>query len=94
MKVFHLIPFFDPSVKKWSSEARFLQWLTGLWLAFGLIILYSASFKVAIAESGDGFYYLKRQIIGTIIGLFFLRGVVKTPIRKLLGFRPLAFLSA
>ena len=91
MKVFHLIPFFDPSVRKWSSEARFLQWLTGLWLAFGLIILYSASFKVAIAESGDGLYYLKRQIIGTVIGLFLLRGVVKTPLRKLLRYSTAGF---
>lgn len=91
MKVFHLIPFFDPSVKKWSSEARFLQWLTGLWLALGLVVLYSASFKVAIAESGDGLYYFKRQIIGTLIGLLLMRGIVKTPLRKLFKLATLGF---
>ncbi len=91
MKVFHLIPFFDPAVKKWSSEARFLQWLTGLWLAFGLVVLYSASFKVAIAESGDGLYYLKRQIIGMVLGLLLMRGIVKTPLSKLFRFSTLGF---
>lgn len=91
MKVFHLIPFFDPSIKQWSSEARFLQWLTGLWLILGLVVLYSASFKVAIAESGDGLFYFNRQLIGMLIGLLLMRGIVATPLRKLLKFAPLGF---
>lgn len=91
MKVLHLIPFFDPSVRKWSSEARFLQWLTGIWLVLGLIILYSASLKVAIAETGDGFYYIKRQLLGTAIGVLLMSGIVKTPIKRLLKFVTLGF---
>ena len=91
MKVLHLVPFFDPSVRKWSSEARFLQWLTGIWLALGLIVLYSASFKVAIAESGDGLYYVKRQLIGSIIGAVLMGGIVKTPLKKICRFATLGF---
>ncbi|MEM9137595.1 MAG: FtsW/RodA/SpoVE family cell cycle protein [Cyanobacteria bacterium P01_F01_bin.42] len=91
MKLLSLVPFFDPSTRKWPSEARFLQWLTGLWLTLGLIVLYSASFKVAIAESGDGLYYLKRQLVGTLIGAVLMGFVVKTPIKQLSRFVTLGF---
>ncbi|WP_166278815.1 FtsW/RodA/SpoVE family cell cycle protein [Lyngbya confervoides] len=93
MKVLQFLPFFDPSVDKWAFEARFLQWLTGIWLILGLVVLYSASFTVAIAESGDGLYYLKRQILGTLIGLVVLRLLVRTPIHQLYRWSTLGFLA-
>lgn len=91
MKILRFIPFLDPSVQKWASEARFLQWLTGIWLLAGLVILYSASFNVAIAEHGDGLYYLKRQLLGTGIGVFVLGLVVRTPIKKLVSLSTIGF---
>ncbi|MEL6334392.1 MAG: cell division protein FtsW, partial [Cyanobacteria bacterium J06626_26] len=32
------------SVQDWALEARLLRWLTMLWLAIGLVVLFSASF--------------------------------------------------
>ncbi len=91
VKVLHFIPFLDPSVRKWSSEARFLQWLTGIWLLLGMVLLYSASFSVAIAETGDGFYYLKRQLLGLGIGIFVMALLVRTPIKNLFKVSSVAF---
>lgn len=35
-----LIPFYQPDINTWSLEARLLRWLTFLWIALGLIILF------------------------------------------------------
>lgn len=37
-------------------------------LAFGLVMLFSASYAVAYSKTGDSFYYLKRQAIFAVIG--------------------------
>ncbi len=64
-----LIPFLDPSVSEWAAEARWLRWLTFLWLFVGLTALFSASYPIANSEFGDGLYYFKRQLIAVAIGL-------------------------
>lgn len=84
----HLIPFYDQNVEKWSFEARLLRWLTFLWLLIGLIILFSASYPVAIQETGDGLYVFKRQIIWICLALVFSKLVYKTPIKIILQFSP------
>lgn len=56
-----LIPFYQPDINTWSLEARLLRWLTFLWIALGLIILFSASYAVGIEDSGNGWYYFQRQ---------------------------------
>jgi cell division protein FtsW len=91
VNVLRLIPFFDPTLPKWASEARFLQWITGIWLLLGLIILYSASYNVAIAEFGDGLYYIKRQLLGIILGVLALGVVVRSPLRKFIKYSPIGF---
>ncbi|MBD2301303.1 FtsW/RodA/SpoVE family cell cycle protein [Nostoc sp. FACHB-190] len=84
MNLTRLIPIFDNSVTSWAVEARLLRWLTLIWLFFGLIVLYSASYPVADARQGDGLYYFKRQIIWVIVSLIVFNLIVNLPLRKIL----------
>ncbi|WP_413201375.1 FtsW/RodA/SpoVE family cell cycle protein [Nostoc piscinale] len=84
MNLTRLIPIFDNSVTSWAVEARLLRWLTLIWLFFGLIVLYSASYPVADARQGDGLYYFKRQIIWVIVSLVIFNLIVNLPLRKIL----------
>ena len=43
--------------------------------AFGLVMLYSASYYYALTKHGDGMYFLKRQIIFVGIGMTALLGL-------------------
>ena len=36
--------------------------------AFGLLMLFSASFYYGQNRFGDGYYYVKRQLVGVVIG--------------------------
>lgn len=85
MDLRRLIPFFDPSVKAWSTEARLLHWLTFLWLFVGLVVLFSASYPIANVEYGDGLYYFKRQLIWGLAGLVGFNILVSSPLRYILG---------
>ncbi|MBD1921629.1 FtsW/RodA/SpoVE family cell cycle protein [Microcoleus sp. FACHB-831] len=85
MNLRQLIPFFDPSVKEWSLEARMLRWLTFLWLFIGLVVLFSASYPTGDAEFGDGLYYFKRQLISVALALVLFNVVVNSPLRYVLG---------
>jgi cell division protein FtsW len=79
-----LIPFFDPTVSQWAAEARWLRWLTFLWLFVGLAVLFSASYPSANAEYGDGLYYIKRQLVAVAIGLVGFNLVIHSNLRYLL----------
>ncbi len=59
-----------------------MRWLTFLWLAIGLFILFSASYYHGEVEKKDGFYYFNRQIIAVIISLFIFNIIVHSPLRK------------
>jgi len=76
---------FDPSVQTWATAPRLLRWLTFLWLAVGLVVLFSASYAIADADSGNGFYYLERQLAWVFVGLVAFGLVVNTPLRYILG---------
>lgn len=80
----YLIPFFDPSVERWSMEARLLRWLTFLWLSMGLVVVFSASYAVANIEHGDGLYYFKRQLLWMLVGTIGFNVIVRTPIHAIL----------
>ncbi|AFZ47493.1 cell cycle protein [Cyanobacterium stanieri PCC 7202] len=84
----HLIPFYDHNVEKWSFEARLLRWLTFLWLLVGLMILFSASYPVAIHNTGDGWYVFKRQFIWICLALIGSKLIYRTSIRRILQFSP------
>ncbi len=80
-----LIPFFDTTAQDWSSEARWLRWLTFLWLLIGLAVLFSASYAIADADLGDGLYYFKVQILWILLGLVGFNLVVHSPLRYIVG---------
>ena len=87
-----LFPFYDPDVQNWAFPARVLRWMTLLWLAVGLITLFSASYAVAEAEQGDGLYYVKRQLIWVWLGLWGFNAIARIPLRRILNIAPWAFL--
>jgi cell division protein FtsW len=80
-----LIPFFDTNAQSWSTEARWLRWLTFLWLMIGLAVVFSASYATADAELNDGLYYFKLQIVWILIGLVGFNLVVHSPLRLVLN---------
>ena len=79
----YFLPFLDTEVKHWAFEARLLRWLTFLWLCIGLVAMFSASYPVADLRQGDGFYFVKRQLIWIVIGLFFFNVIVRSPLKSL-----------
>ncbi|MFN6528886.1 FtsW/RodA/SpoVE family cell cycle protein [Nostoc sp. ChiSLP03a] len=85
MNLRHLIPIFDSSVSNWALEARFLRWLTLIWLFVGLIMLFSASYPVADARHNDGLYYFKRQLLWVLVSLIGFNIIVNSPLQKILG---------
>ena len=80
-----LIPFFDTTARDWSAEARWLRWLTFLWMAIGLLVVFSASYATADVELSDGLYYFKLQIIWILIGMVGFNLLVHSPLRYILG---------
>jgi len=50
-------------------EARALVLLTGVLLAFGLAVLYSASAIVAVQQNLDSTHFLVRQLVGLAVGV-------------------------
>ncbi len=88
----YLIPFFDPEVRDWSIEARLLRWLTFVWMFVGLVIMFSASYPVGDVESGDGWYYFKRQAIWIFIGLIAFNFISRSRLRNLIKTAPIFLL--
>jgi cell division protein FtsW len=86
VKLRHLIPFFDSSAQDWASEARFLRWLTFLWLFIGLVVMFSASYPEADKIVGDGFYFFKVQLVWICLGLIGFNLIVHSPLKYALGF--------
>lgn len=76
-----LFPFADPEVSAWSVSARWLQRLTFLWLAVGLVVLFSASLPVSLAQHGDGFYYIKRQVAWAVLGVLGYGAMLRIPLK-------------
>ncbi|MBW4516874.1 MAG: FtsW/RodA/SpoVE family cell cycle protein [Timaviella obliquedivisa GSE-PSE-MK23-08B] len=85
MKLRYLIPFFDSSTQDWALEARLLRWITFLWLAIGLAVMFSASYAVADARFDDGLHYFKIQLVWITIGMLGFNILVHSPLRMVLG---------
>lgn len=41
-------------------------------LAFGIVMMFSASFAWGLNENGDGYYYVKKQLLSAGLGLFIM----------------------
>lgn len=96
MNTRYFAPLFDWSAGHWAWEARFLRWLTFLWLIIGLIILFSSSYPVAEKAFDDGLHYFKTQLIWIVLGLGVFNVLVHVPLRYVLAiadFFLLIFLS-
>jgi cell division protein FtsW len=78
LKLLHALPWVDPTVTEWSAEARWLRWLTFLWMGFGLLILFSASYAVSMAEQGHGLHYVLVQLMWMTVGLVIFNRLVHT----------------
>jgi len=78
-----LFPFVDPTTSHWSREARLTRWLTLVWLAIGLVTLFSASYPIALAETGTGWRYLAIQLLWVFIGLSAFNWIVCQPLSRL-----------
>ena len=85
MKLRYLIPFFDSSTQDWALEARLLRWLTFVWVAIGLAVMFSASYAVAVARFDDGLHYFKIQLVWIAIGMVGFNILVHSPLRMVLG---------
>jgi cell division protein FtsW len=85
VKLRNLIPFFDSSTQDWALEARLLRWITFMWLAIGLAVMFSASYAVADARFGDGLRYFKIQLVWITIGMVGFNFIVHSPLKRVLG---------
>lgn len=63
-----------------TLDRRLLTCLFALVL-FGLVILYSASYPLAVERFGDGWFYFRRQLMGLAIGLLGLAAATRIPYR-------------
>jgi cell division protein FtsW len=55
-------------------------------IAFGTVMIYSSSYMLAVQKyNGDGYYFLKKQIIFLIMGLAAMIGLMKMPYTWLRG---------
>lgn len=79
-----LVPWIDPTVGQWSAEARWLRWLTFLWLGGGLLVLFSASYAVAVVEHNYGLHYVMVQLLWVAIGLVIFNRIVHTSLDRLI----------
>lgn len=75
-------PAAKPSRDPWNAEARWLRWLTLIWLVLGLLMLFSASYPVAQRITGDGLYFFKRQLLWAGLGLGCFWALVRIPLRR------------
>jgi cell division protein FtsW len=80
-----MLPFFDTSAQDWAFEARWLRWLTFLWLMIGLAVMFSASYAIAESQLSDGLYYFKLQIVWILVGMVGFNLLVHSPLRYIVG---------
>src|SRR5215212_899946 len=74
-------------MKRGELEARLLVLVTLALVAFGLVMVYSATSAAAAVGGSDPSYYLKRQAIYAAIGIALMVAVQRSDYRRL---RPLA----
>ncbi len=63
---------FSFKTKWWWDIDPYLFWSTFLLLLLGITMVFSASMTTALYAYGDVFYFLKKHILGIILGFIFL----------------------
>lgn len=77
-----------------SGVDTFLLFTILVLLAFGLIMVFSASYADAQTRFGDSFYYIKRQAIMVVLGLVGMVLASRLPVRFYKTVAPLAYAIA
>ena len=57
--------------------------LTALLAAFGVLMVYSASSYTALQQTGDAFFYMKKQLLGFVLGGAAMAGAAFFPYERL-----------
>ena len=70
-------------VRRLNLGALAIPILVTLIAGFGVLMVYSASCYIAQTQYGDRFYFMKKQLIGFILGLFAMLAAGFFPYRKL-----------
>jgi len=61
-------------------------------LGFGLVMIYStSSYSASLSQDGDGLFYLRKQLISTIIGLVFMMVVSFIPFKYYVPLAPIIY---
>ena len=53
----------------WANPKQAIYWITAILLFIGCVNVYSASYIQAQSENLESYYYLKRYIIFTVVGI-------------------------
>src|SRR5436309_14571716 len=80
--------------RKGQFEARLLLLVSFGLVAFGLVMVYSATSAAAALENGDPAYYVKRQGIYAVLGLGLMVLLARFPFRALRHLAPLLAVSS
>ena len=75
-------------MKRGQFEASVLTLVTLALVAFGLVMVYSATSASAALANGDPAYYLKRQAIYALLGLVLMVAVSRIDYRALRRLAP------
>ena len=81
-------------MRKGELESRLLVLVTLGLVAFGLVMVYSATSAAAALGNGDPSSYLKRQAAYALLGVVLLIGASRLDYRKLKGLAPGLVLSS
>jgi len=81
-------------VKKGAFEARLLLLVSFGLVAFGLVMVYSATSASAALENGDPAYYVKRQAIYAALGLVLMFVLARFRFQTLRGLAPLLVITS
>ena len=74
-----------------SGVDSFMLFTILILLAFGLIMVFSASYADAETRYGDSFYFIKRQSVMVVIGLVFMVVASRFPLSFYKSVAPLAY---
>ena len=81
-------------MKKGQFEARLLLLVTFALVAFGLVMVFSATSASATLANGDPAYFVKRQILYAAFGLVLMFGVARLDYRALRRLAPPLMLAS
>ena len=80
--------------KKTLQTDRFLLLVTTILTVVGLIMMFSAGFSHALYMKGDGFYYIKRQVIYAVLGFIGMLIISRIPYKIYHYFAWIFFLAS